>query len=317
VKALITGIGGFVGGHLAQQLAASAEVDLVGTIFFPEERNSPRIPPSAQLVTIDLTDPNAVEELLKNERPSQIFHLAAQAFVPESFENPWQTLSNNIRSQLNLLHSISKLDLDTRILIIGSGDEYGLIDPEDLPIDENTPLRPMNPYSVSKVTQDMLGLQYFLSHDLNVIRVRPFNQIGPGQSKLFVAPAFALQIATIEHKKTDPVLYVGNLEAKRDFTDVRDMASAYELLMAQGQPGEVYNAGSGESHAIQELLDTMLNLSDAPIEVRRDAARFRASEVPEIRCDPRKLHRATGWKATTSFQQSVEDTLIDWRNRVG
>jgi GDP-4-dehydro-6-deoxy-D-mannose reductase len=209
-----------------------------------------------------------------------------------------------------------QLDLDARILIVGSGDEYGLIASEDLPIDENTPLRPMNPYSVSKVTQDMLGLQYFLSHDVPVIRVRPFNQFGPGQNKQFVAPAFALQVATIEYSKAEPVMYVGNMDAKRDFTDVRDMVGAYYSLMEEGHPGEVYNAGSGQSHAIQELLDTMLNLTDAPIEVRKDPARVRPSEVPEIRCDSTKLRELTGWSATTSFQQTVEDTLNDWRVRV-
>lgn len=316
MKALITGIGGFVGGHLAHHLDARAEAEIVGTILFPEERLNPRIPTKAHLEMIDLTDPDAVEQLLKTERPTQIYHLAAQAFVPQSFENPWKTLSNNIRSQLNILHSIVKLDLDARILIIGSGDEYGLVTPDDIPIDEATPLRPMNPYSVSKVTQDMLGLQYFLSHDVQAIRVRPFNQIGPGQSKFFVAPAFAIQIATIEYQHTEPVLYVGNTDAKRDFSDVRDMVGAYSLLMESGKPGEVYNAGSGESHSVQELLDTMLNLTNAPIEVRIDPARVRPTEVPEIRCNPSKLRDLTGWSTTTSFETSIADTLNDWRTRI-
>lgn len=317
MRALITGVGGFVGGHLARHLTSLGDYEIIGTVFFGHELSHPLGREGVELRQIDLTDGDAVFNLLRETRPDQIYHLAAQAFVPTSFDNPWGTLSNNIASQLHLLYGIAKLGLDTRILVVGSGEEYGLIRPEDIPVDENQPLRPASPYSVSKVTQDMLGLQYYLSHDVAAIRVRPFNQIGPGQSTDFVAPAFANQIASIEKGLQEPVVHVGNLEAKRDFTDVRDMARAYRLLLASGTPGEVYNAGSGDAHSIQELLETLLHLSDASIEVRFDSSRARPVDVPIIVCDARKLHAHTGWKPEYSFNQSLADVLADMRARIG
>jgi GDP-4-dehydro-6-deoxy-D-mannose reductase len=317
VRALITGIGGFVGGHLARQLLNNGGCEIVGTVLFGHELSHPIGREGVELRQVDLTDGEAVLRLLREIQPDQIYHLAAQAFVPISFDNPWATLSNNISSQLHLLYGIAKLDLDTRILVVGSGEEYGLIRPEDNPVDENQPLRPASPYSVSKVAQDMLGLQYYLSHDVAAIRVRPFNQIGPGQSTDFVAPAFAHQIAAIEKSLQEPVMHVGNLEAKRDFTDVRDMARAYMLLLESGTPGEVYNAGSGEAHSIQQLLETLLHLSDAPIEVRFDPSRARPIDVPIVVCDASKLCATTGWKPEYSFEQSLADVLADMRTRIG
>lgn len=315
VRALITGVGGFVGGHLARYLLQRSDYEIFGTVMFPQELSSPLGQQGVKLRQIDLTDGDAVLSLLREVQPDEIYHLAAQAFVPLSFDNPWGTLQNNIASQLHLLHGIVKLDLDARILVVGSGEEYGLIRPEDVPVDEEQPLHPTSPYSVSKVTQDMLGLQYYLSHDIAAIRVRPFNQIGPGQSTDFVAPAFAQQVANIEKGLQEPIVYVGNLEAKRDFTDVRDMIRAYVMLLASGTPGDVYNAGSGEAHSIQELLDILLNFSDAPIEVRFDPARARPVDVPIIICDANKLRKATGWKPEYTFEQSLADVLSDLRNR--
>jgi len=162
----------------------------------------------------------------------------------------------------------------------------------------------------------MLGLQYYLSHDVAALRVRPFNQIGPGQSKRFVAPAFASQIAAIEVGQQDPIVYVGNLDARRDFTDVRDMVRAYEMIMDVGEPGSVYNIGSGQAHSIQELLDILLHLSDAAITVKADPARMRPVEVPIIVCDPTRIRATTGWQPTFTFEQTLEGVLDDWRHRV-
>lgn len=317
MKALITGIAGFVGRHLAEHLLDQPDYEVVGTVYFPEELAHPLASKGAILERVDLTDEDEVMRLLRDTQPDEIYHLAAQAFVPFSFDNPWATLSNNIRSQLNLLHAMVKLDLDSRILVVGSGEEYGMIRPEETPVNEAQPLRPASPYSVSKVTQDMLGLQYHLSHDVAAVRVRPFNQIGPGQSPDFVAPAFAQQIASIEKGIQERILQVGNLEARRDFTDVRDMVRAYQSLLKQGVPGDVYNAGSGYAHSIQEMLDTFLNLTDAPIEVRFDPARARPVNVPLIVCDATKLRMATGWQPTITFEQSLADVLADQRNKVG
>lgn len=316
MRALITGVGGFVGGHLARHLLGRGDFEIIGTILFNHEMSHSLGREGVELRQIDLTDGDAVLNLLREIRPDQIYHLAAQAFVPTSFDNPWATLSNNIAAQLHLLYGIAKLDLDTRILVVGSGEEYGLIQPHDNPVDESHPLRPASPYSVSKVTQDMLGLQYFLSHDVPAIRVRPFNQIGPGQSTDFVAPAFAHQIAAIEKGLQEPVVRVGNLEAKRDFTDVRDMARAYAMLLASGTAGAVYNAGSGVAHSIQELLETLLNLSDAPIEVRVDPSLARPVDVPIIVCNSAKLRTETGWQPEYTFEQTLTDVLADMRTRI-
>jgi GDP-4-dehydro-6-deoxy-D-mannose reductase len=317
VRALITGVGGFVGGHLARRLLTHSDYDITGTVLTARELTNPLAEQGVHLRMVDLTNAEAVTQLLGETQPQEIYHLAAQAFVPLSFQNPWATLSNNIQSQLHLLHGMVTLDLDARILVVGSGEEYGSIRPDEVPVSEIQPLRPASPYSVSKVTQDMLGLQYYLSHDVAAIRVRPFNQIGPGQSPDFVAPAFAQQIAAIEKGLQEPIMYVGNLQAQRDFTDVRDMVRAYILLIKQGEAGEVYNAGSGQSHSIQEMLDTFLMLTDAPIEVRFDPVRARPVDVPVIVCDASKLRAATGWKPTYSFEQSLADVLNDQRTRIG
>lgn len=314
MRALITGTGGFVGKHMVRHLLETGYSEVFGTTYLPPEQYDGL--PTANYQQLDLTDEDAVQQMLRDVKPDAIYHLAAQSFVPESFDSPWSTLSNNIHGQLNIILSMMRLDLDARLLVVGTGEVYGLVSPDDVPIDENQPLRPPSPYSVSKVAQDMLGLQYYLSHDVAAIRVRPFNQIGPGQSKRFVAPAFASQIAMIEAGKQDPVVYVGNLEARRDFTDVRDMVRAYRLVMELGEPGSVYNIGSGQAHSIQELLEILLNQSDKAIEVMSDPARLRPVEVPIIVCDPTKVRVSTGWQPNFTFEQTLSDVLDDWRQRI-
>ncbi len=316
MKVLITGIEGFVGGHLARFIRDQGDIQLFGTTFFPVERSPHLVELGVHLEQVDLIDEDHVHRLLETIRPDQVYHLAAQSFVPESFANPWGTLSNNIHAQLNLLHSMYRLDLDARILIVGSGEQYGPVTPDEVPINEDQPLRPASPYSVSKVAQDMLGLQYFLSHGVSAIRVRPFNQIGPGQSSLFVAAAFASQIAAIELGKKEPVVHVGSLEARRDFTDVRDMVRAYWLVMAHGKPGDVYNVGSGQAHSIRELLDTLLEMSAVRIDVAVDPTRLRPVEVPIVVCDYSKIRASTGWEPAYSFRQTLADVLEDWRERI-
>jgi GDP-4-dehydro-6-deoxy-D-mannose reductase len=315
LKALITGIGGFVGGHLAYHLLAEGGTDVFGTTYFAPEEYGHLDPEKLDLRQINLTDRDVVRRTLKEIRPDAIYHLAAQSFVPESFDDPWGTLGNNIQAQLNLLLGLLELDLDARFLVVGSAEVYGIVSPDEVPVDENQPFRPANPYSVSKVAQDMLGLQYYLSHSLPIIRVRPFNQIGPGQSKRFVAPAFASQIASIEAGHQEPVMYVGNLKARRDFTDVRDMVRAYRLIMTHGEPGAVYNIGTGEAHSIRELLDVLLHLTDTPIEVKTDPSRMRPVEVPVLACDTSRVRAATGWEPAFTFEQTLEAVLEDWRGR--
>ncbi len=313
MRILITGAGGFVGNHLAARLArAQTNARLYGTTLFESESVHPAV---SENRLIDLKDYTQVRDLLASCRPDAIYHLAAQAFVPRSFEEPWETLENNILAQLNIIKACLELNLRPRILIVSSAEIYGEVSADQLPLDEECAIRPTNPYSVSKVAQDMLGLQYHLSHDLPIMRARPFNHIGPGQNGRFVAPAFAAQIASIEEGQREPVINVGNLTARRDFTDVRDIVRAYHLIVEKGQPGQAYNVASGRAYSIGHLLDILLGLSEIDIEVRVDPARLRPVDVPEIRGDSAKLRRDTGWRPSLSFEETLRDVLRDCRQR--
>jgi GDP-4-dehydro-6-deoxy-D-mannose reductase len=311
---LITGAGGFVGRHLSAHIGSvRPRARLTGTTLLSGEIAHESV---TDLFQIDLKNYADVRELLATCRPDAIYHLAAQAFVPRSFENPWETLENNIRAQLNLILACLELDIRPRILIVSSAEIYGASEPEKLPLNENTAIRPANPYSVSKVAQDMMGLQYYLSHNLPIMRARPFNHIGPGQNERFVAPAFARQIASIEEGQSEAVIFVGNLDSKRDFTDVRDIVRAYHMIVEYGQPGEAYNIASGVARSIRHLLDTLLLLTDKSIEVRVDPTRLRPVDVPEIRGDSSKLRRHTGWQPALTFEQTLQDVLADCRRRL-
>jgi GDP-4-dehydro-6-deoxy-D-mannose reductase len=269
-----------------------------------------------ELYPAELSRLDVVTFILEQARPDVVFHLAAQPLVSASRRDPWGTLETNIRMQLNLLEGISSVRPGCRILVVGSSEEYGLVSPEDLPVGENTPFRPLSAYGLSKVAQDLLGQQYHLTHNLHVIRVRPFNHIGPRQSPGFVAPDFASQIAAAELGLQDPVIEVGNLSARRDFCDVRDVIRAYVLLVSQGKAGEVYNIGRGQSRSIQELLDCLISLARTPIQVRQDPARMRPSDVPDIVCDCSRIREATGWQAEIPFSKSLDDILAYWREAV-
>jgi GDP-4-dehydro-6-deoxy-D-mannose reductase len=263
-----------------------------------------------------LLDLQALKELFAATRPDYVFHLAAQAFVPASWADPWSTLENNMRGQLNVLLAAIALGTEPRVLVVGSADEYGIVGAGELPIKETNPLRPNSPYAVSKVAQDMLGYQYYASHKLPVVRVRPFNHIGPGQSPAFVASDFAKQIAEAETGLREPVMQVGNLDARRDFSDVRDIVRAYYLAISQGEAGEVYNLGAERSYSIREVLKALLDLSTTPIKVEQDPTRLRPSDVPEIVSDCDKFRSLTGWQAEIPLEQSLSDILDWWRAQV-
>lgn len=272
--------------------------------------------PGVQYFALDLKDETALRQVVEQAQPDHIYHLAAQASPRRSFSQPWETLENNIRSQLNVFLACLSLGIQPRILIVSSAEIYGPVQPDQLPIRETAPLRPTNPYGVSKVAQDMLGLQYWLSHHLPILRARPFNHFGPGQSEGFVAIDFSIQIARIEAGQQEPVIEVGNLSAMRDFTDVRDVVRAYRLIMEKGIPGEVYNVASGRAYSIQSLLDTLLGYSTTRIEIRTDAARMMPIDVPIIQGDTTRLREATGWQPMIGFEQTVLDILNDCRKRV-
>jgi len=315
MRALITGISGFVGSHLAEYLLANTRWEVAGTIYGRDD-NIRHLLDRLELYPAELSRLRVVEFVLERARPNVIFHLAAQPLIGQSFRDPWDTLANNISMQVHLLQATVNLKLHCRILIVGSSEEYGLVCEEDLPVDEGAPLRPMNPYAVSKIAQDMLGLQYHLSHGLDTIRLRPFNHIGPRQGLGYVAPDFARQIALIEAGLEEPVVLVGNLDAERDFTDVRDVVRAYTLLATRGETGQVYNVGSGRAHPIREVLNILLSFTTVPITVERDPGHMRPSDVPRVVCDYRRLREATGWEPSFSLEQSLRDVLEYWRGQV-
>ncbi len=315
MKALITGIAGFAGSYLAEHLLEHPGLEVCGLIH-RSEGHIAHLRHRLTLLRGDVCDLASVSDILTGAKPDYVFHLAGQPFVPDSWRDPWDTFERNVRGQLNILRAAVEIVPQARILVVGSNEEYGLVSPEELPVDENTALRPYNPYGVSKVAQDMLGLQYYLSHNLYTVRVRPFNHIGPRQSERFVTAAFAKQIAEIERGLKPPVVKVGNLKAKRDFTDVRDVVRAYYLALATGQPGQVYNTGSGQARGIQELLDHLLSLSQTEISVEQDPSRLRPSDIPVVLCDAARLREQTGWQPTISFEQSLRDSLDYWREKV-
>ena len=312
LKALITGISGFVGSHLAEYLLAATDWQVAGTVFGPYGSIA-GLSDRIQLYPAELSRLDVMTFILDQAKPDAIFHLAAQPLVSASRYDPWGTLETNIRVQLNVLEGVAQVCPNCRVLVVGSSEEYGLVSAEDLPIDEDTPLRPLSAYALSKVTQDLMGLQYYLTHRLHVVRVRPFNHIGPRQRVGFVASDFASQIAAAELGLQPPTMQVGNLAARRDFCDVRDVVRAYVMLITHGEPGVVYNVGSGTSHAIQDLLDALLRMSRVPIEVRIDPKRMRPSEVPEVICDSTRIHGQTGWQPTIPIEQSLHDILEYWR----
>lgn len=312
MKALVTGISGFVGSHLAAYLLESSDWEVAGTVFGPYG-NIADLCGRLELYPAELSRLDVMTFILEQAQPDIIFHLAAQPLVSASRRDPWGTLETNVRMQLNVLEGVAQVAPACRVLVVGSSEEYGLVSPDELPIDEDTPLRPLSAYALSKVAQDLMGLQYTLTHRLHVIRVRPFNHIGPRQRPGFVAPDLASQIAAAELGLQPAILQVGNLEARRDFCDVRDVVRAYVMLITHGEPGNVYNVGSGESHSIQELLDILLSMSRVPIEVRQDPQRMRPSDVPEIICDATRIRAQTGWRPTISLEQSLQDILDYWR----
>jgi len=316
LRALITGIGGFVGFHLAEYLLEHTNLQVWGLDLV--EGRAARLRSGVILHVGDmLLNLPALQDLFVATKPDYIFHLAAQAFVPASWADPWSTLENNIRGQLNVLLAAIALGTYPRVLAVGSADEYGIVTAEELPIRESNVLRPNSPYAVSKVTQDMLGYQYYASHKLPVVRVRPFNHIGPGQSPAFVTSDFAKQIAEAEAGLREPVMRVGNLEARRDFSDVRDVVRGYHLAITRGEAGEVYNLGAERSYSIRKVLDTLISFSLIPVTVEQDPARLRPSDVPEILADCTKFRSLTGWRAEIPLEQSLKDILDYWRQSVG
>jgi GDP-4-dehydro-6-deoxy-D-mannose reductase len=314
MRILVTGAAGFVGGHLLRHLRQRyPDARITGTVLEESNRLSD---PQAQACVINLLDLAALESLVLAESPDWIIHLAASANVHRSFENPWATLENNIRAELNVLQSCAVHELRPRILIVTSGEVYGAEQSREFPTPEDAPMRPSNPYAVSKVAQDFLALQYHLSHRMPIMRARPFNHLGPGQGLGFVAPDLAAQIARVEAGQMEPRIRCGDLSAERDFTDVRDIVRAYVRLMEAGAPGEAYNVSTGSTHAIRELVEGLLALARVEIVVSANSGHIRSTGVNRSWGDSRKLRSATGWSPEIPLSTTLRDVLDDWRARV-
>ncbi|XEC93403.1 GDP-mannose 4,6-dehydratase [Paenibacillus tarimensis] len=316
MKALVTGITGFVGSHMAEYLL-NRNVEVVGTIRQRSRMDHIRhLIKDLELVECELKDPFSVETLIGNAKPDLIFHLAAQSFVPTSWNSPIDTILNNIAGEVNILEAVRRFDMDTKIQLACSSEQYGHVEPHETPIKESNPLRPLSPYAVSKVAQEYLGYQYHKSYGLHIVPTRTFNHTGPRRGENFVTSNFSKQIAEIEKGKKAPVLSVGNLDAKRDFTDVRDVVRAYWLALEKGVAGETYNIASGTCLTIREMLDLLLSKSKVEIKVRQDPARLRPSDVEILLGDYSKFNQQTGWKPEIPFDQTMQDLLDYWRARV-
>jgi len=347
MRVLITGATGFAGSHLSEYLLGLDSIEVFG-LYRPRSRmenledlrragklnligenasvTSPeamadllaeRVDPSAlNLVEGDMLDAFSMERVVGGVQPERIFHLAAQSYVPGSQNAPAATLQTNILGELNLFEAVRKTGVDPVIQIAGSSEEYGLVRPEETPIRETNPLRPLSPYGVSKVSQDMLAWQYHRSFGLRTVVTRGFNHEGPRRGHIFVTSNMAMQIAEIERGLRPPVLYVGDRSSRRDWTDVRDMVRAYWLAVERGVPGEAYNIGTGVARTIDEMQQTLLAMSTKEIRVEVDPVRLRPSDVTLLVADSSKFRAATGWEPEIPFQQTMRDLLDWWRGRV-
>ncbi len=318
MRVLITGITGFAGSHLADYILVNhRDVKVYGLVRWRSRmENILHIQDKIRLFEADLKDIVSLNKCLAEIKPDRIFHLAAQSFVPTSWLCPAETFAINAIGQINLFEAVLGLKLSPKIQVAGSSEEYGLVNADEIPMKETNPLRPLSPYAVSKVAQDFLAFQYFKSYGLRTIRTRGFNHTGPRRGEVFICSNFAKQIAEIEKKKKEPVIYVGNLEARRDFTDVRDIVRGYWLCLEKGEDGEVYNVGTGKTYSMREILDMLLSLSKIKVKVEVDPQRLRPSDVPVLLSDCTKLKELTGWQPKIPIRQSLEDLLNYWRERV-
>jgi GDP-4-dehydro-6-deoxy-D-mannose reductase len=342
LKVLVTGITGFAGSHLAEYLLTLDGVEVYGAcrwrsrldnlhdlarahrlnnivevnIASAETLQRVARPNAVNLLHGDITDATSMKRLIESVQPDRVFHLAAQSFVPGSWNAPAETFHINAIGQINLFEAILAAGLKPLVHIAGSSEEYGLVYENETPMKETNPLRPLSPYAVSKVAQEMLAWQYFRSYGLKAVVTRGFNHTGPRRGEVFVTSTVAKQIAEIEKGYRPPILYIGDVECKRDWTDVRDTVRGYWLSLEKGAPGEVYNIGSGTTRTIREMMDILLGMSKVKIEVRQDPARLRPSDVRILWSDVSKFRQQTGWQPTIPFTKTMQDLLDYWREHV-
>lgn len=297
-RLLVTGRQGFVGRTLMRMTGEDADVRDWTVIETPD--------------TVDLRDPFATAAMVSDAAPDAVLHLAAQSFVPEALRDPASTFQVNLFGTLNLLQALKRSAFRGRMLYVGTGDVYGRVPEDQLPVTEMFPPAPRNPYAVSKLSAEALCFQWTVTESMDIVLARPFNHIGWGQSDRFVVSDFAHQIAAIKTRDRAPVVAVGDIDVTRDFTDVRDIVRAYLALLESGVSGEIYNVCSGRDRSIRSLLSRLAELAGVDVAVEQDAARLRKSEQRRIRGDPTKIRHATGWEATTPLDESLGDMLRYW-----
>ena len=314
MKVLITGITGFVGSHLLDYISKN---DL-GTVYGLKRPRSlmDNIHSQVELLDCDITDYHSVQAIIDTVKPDCIFHLAAQSYVPLSWAAPQATFTINVLGTLNILEAMRQKSPNARMLFAGSSEEYGMVKPSECPITEDQPLQPLSPYGVSKVAGELLCRQYIRSDNLHIVTTRAFNHTGPRRGDVFATSDFAKQIARIEKGLAPPTITVGNLEAQRDWTDVRDMVKAYWLAIEDCVAGEPYNICSDTTISISGMLHILLGLSTVKMAVKNDPARMRPSDVPLLSGSSKEFRRLTGWKPTIPFEKTLRDLLDYWRERV-
>lgn len=301
-RLLLTGAGGFVGHHV---LAASSD----GGLFSEWDI----FPPPGEW---DIRDASAVQRLVSDVRPDAVLHLAAQSFVPRSFEDPHETFAINLGGTLNLLIALRANAFEGRMLFVSSGDVYGRVPEEDLPVDESRIPEPRSPYGVSKIAAEQLCLQWHRTEGLDAMIARPFNHVGPGQDSRFVLPALARQVVAIAEGRQPPVIQAGDIDTTRDFTDVRDVVGAYAAMLRRGKPGTAYLIGTGQERRVRDLLLAMCTLCGIAPEIRQDPEKMRPSEQRRMAADATRLRKDTGWTPSISMESTLNDILKEARNRI-
>ncbi len=313
MRLLITGIAGFVGRHLTDR--ALAEGHAVSGLSI--EENAKELVPRAQVHVVDATDVAAVSEVFEAHGPDVIIHLAGYASVGRSFAAPMQTWHVNVTGTLGVLEAARQTVPSARCVVVTSGEIYGRVPLDHLPVNPDTPIRPLSPYAASKAAADLAAFQYREAYGQDVVRVRPFNHIGPGQDPRFVLPSVAKQVAETERDGLDRLtLNVGNVESRRDFTDVRDIVDAYLVVAERGDPDVAYQACTGRSVAVRELIDGIAGLSRVPVDVSSDASLRREGEQPDLYGSPGPLRDQLGWRPRIPLDQTLADTLDWWRGEV-
>ena len=315
MRVLVTGASGFVGGHLAEHLLESGDLVVGLSVSGRWPAALAHLERNVRLEACDLADVAEADlaEVVRRKQPEVVYHLAAQANPQASVADPRGTWALNLGGTLNLLEAVKASGVRPRVVLVSSGVCYGNPGPEHQPVTESCPLRPNNPYAASKGAADLLGVQHFLAHGTDVLTARPFNHAGPRQSAQYVLSALARQVAEVELGRK-PRVEVGNLDVVRDFTDVRDVVRGYRLLAERGEPGEIYNLGTGRGTKIADALATLAALAGAPVDVYVDPARARPVDQPLLVADPSKLRAATGWGPRHSTEQTLADMLDYWRD---